>query len=611
MLTRLTISNLKGITRTVQLEKINLVYGPNSSGKTAIIDGLKLALLGFHPKLGKKPNLTMALASPGASMMTVATDLGAITWTRNAKGAVTVDGIESAGVVPSVMLDLQEWLGLTGPAKIQYVIEHSGQVISDAVGTVEAILEQNPKITADAAKLSKVDTAKYLRELGALAKTNRQIAAAEYDVILGVIKQSLTTDAKPVENPERELKQVQAKIDAAQAKSAKAKATVEGLDRQIDSAEKSLANPKNQPGNVEELTAKLAAARADAEKIQAQITDKEAGIAVLQKRKAELEASFKSMNATADKMSEVTVEDDNLKCPCCRRVITTATRDLLMSELEILDNDINQTESALITVSKDLNRLSAEHSTLKIKWQAICSSVRVTESAIDRAKLLTEGISECRKNLEALKAQRAALPPIVESNLTELIAERDALSQKVKEFAAWKGSERERTKAIEEKAVKHQALENAKELITAIKTAEENLLGQVIGGLLQRANVLVEPVLGRAITYADGVFFLGGANLDTVSGSEESVIFAGLQLALTPMLKERILVLDELKRMDQERFEKFMLTIDDLVQKKVISQFIGIVPGGRPVTTVEFNAIECAGTSVAVSEHAVEVKEAA
>jgi Holliday junction resolvasome RuvABC ATP-dependent DNA helicase subunit len=75
------------------------------------------------------------------------------------------------------------------------------------------------------------------------------------------------------------------------------------------------------------------------------------------------------------------------------------------------------------------------------------------------------------------------------------------------------------------------------------------------------------------------------------------VVFAGLQLALTHLLppKDRVLILDELHRLDPDRFEALLQTVEQLIKRKVISQFVGVVPGAAPVSKVEFNSIVMGG----------------
>lgn len=60
--------NVKGRSFEHSFEDLNVICGKNASGKTAITDAITIALLGYHPKLGKTNKATAKLAGAGAVM---------------------------------------------------------------------------------------------------------------------------------------------------------------------------------------------------------------------------------------------------------------------------------------------------------------------------------------------------------------------------------------------------------------------------------------------------------------------------------------------------------------------------------------------------------------
>lgn len=594
MINRLTISNLKGLTRSVELEDINIVHGPNSSGKSALLDGLKLALLGYHPRLGNKPNLTWQLASPGVSMMTVATNGASVTWKQKPNGSVTVEGLPE-NPVPAVLLDLQEWLALSGPARIQYVLEHSGTQLSSAVEEVDKALQLCPKIDPQALKLDRTDTAKFLRQLGVFAKGLKKVTQAELDVVQGAINQALLEERTIPENPERELR---------------------GITKEIQELEQKANQVIGQRKTLNErlviLTQKIARATAALEKKNGQfdLEKEQKALDGITKVVEGLEGKSKDLIAKIDnsilrvRVSELVWSSAQTRlnevqksgnCPTCGAVFSEAALQALEAEAklksEVLEADretLTGHQNELEMVSDDLTEARSTVQTLAGAIRTYTEGVVNRKSAQDALKALQEDHAQTQKTLEATP-EPAPLP-------VELTDKRDLLSVKSKEYSAWKGTERQRAEAVELKTVKHEANEQAKALVSAIKAAEEGIMDQVVGGLIERSNLLIQPVLGQSLGYTDGDFTLGNAHLSTVSGSEETVVFAGIQLALTHLLPERILVLDELHRLDAGRFESLLVAIEHLIQKKVIRQFIGVVPGGKPESSMEFNAIEMKGT---------------
>jgi hypothetical protein len=62
MITQITLRNLKGVNATYDLTGKDILSGSNGAGKSAVLEGLQLALTGYTAQ-GKKPTATMALSS--------------------------------------------------------------------------------------------------------------------------------------------------------------------------------------------------------------------------------------------------------------------------------------------------------------------------------------------------------------------------------------------------------------------------------------------------------------------------------------------------------------------------------------------------------------------
>src|SRR5712691_4235604 len=60
---RIQFKNLKGRSDDVELASGTIIYGRNFTGKTAVIDAIKLALLGSHPSLDKTGRGVFELSS--------------------------------------------------------------------------------------------------------------------------------------------------------------------------------------------------------------------------------------------------------------------------------------------------------------------------------------------------------------------------------------------------------------------------------------------------------------------------------------------------------------------------------------------------------------------
>lgn len=76
MISRINFSGLKGQERSYELGDLTLITGRNGSGKTTALQAVMLAFLGYEPRLGKRLENTMALASGGKMWVELLTEDG-------------------------------------------------------------------------------------------------------------------------------------------------------------------------------------------------------------------------------------------------------------------------------------------------------------------------------------------------------------------------------------------------------------------------------------------------------------------------------------------------------------------------------------------------------
>lgn len=123
------LENFKGITVEHKLADATIITGPNGAGKSTVALGLKLALTGFLPVLGKRPGEIWQLAGnpekPGRMAVTLVTEpKGSIhhEWMRNEKGTVSYAGALPPDIAwPESMLDFRRFLSLSGAEQAEEV----------------------------------------------------------------------------------------------------------------------------------------------------------------------------------------------------------------------------------------------------------------------------------------------------------------------------------------------------------------------------------------------------------------------------------------------------------------------------------------------------------
>ena len=73
---KIKLKNLKGVTGEFELTENNIIVGANASGKTAILDAIRLCFIGYHPKLGKTARSLFSLSSGNEMSCQVQMDNG-------------------------------------------------------------------------------------------------------------------------------------------------------------------------------------------------------------------------------------------------------------------------------------------------------------------------------------------------------------------------------------------------------------------------------------------------------------------------------------------------------------------------------------------------------
>lgn len=123
IISKLKLANVKGLQREIELDPVNLVQGNNATGKTAIASALRIGLLGYDPKLGKKASATFAMSSSTAMGIVLEFSSGlkiARGWTQDKKGKITASS-EAPPVTDAMLLDIDEYFRMTAKERNAYV----------------------------------------------------------------------------------------------------------------------------------------------------------------------------------------------------------------------------------------------------------------------------------------------------------------------------------------------------------------------------------------------------------------------------------------------------------------------------------------------------------
>jgi DNA repair exonuclease SbcCD ATPase subunit len=178
--------NLKGGDFAHTLGAFTLITGPNGSGKTRIVDAIRLAAIGYHPTLGKTNAATMELAS--GSNMTVSAELDNGTtltrsWERKGRGITQTQDIPGTIKIDLNVFDWNVFMGAKPTDRALMIRQRSGsdkdprETIKEAVRAIPNLPPISWPKTEDIAEWleeaqTTIDTAK--KEHAATAKRMEQ-----------------------------------------------------------------------------------------------------------------------------------------------------------------------------------------------------------------------------------------------------------------------------------------------------------------------------------------------------------------------------------------------------------------------------------------------------
>lgn len=610
--------NFKGRSFTHELAPINIVTGPNDSGKTAVADAIRVGLLGYLPSLGKTAGATFQLATGKA--MSVRVDMnGGGTVSREwelKKGRVSSKGADSG--FPDMLFDLKPFFSLTANARTDYLLslipdsEVGPDSFLSALGAWEGVAKEDREkleadfkaaVAADGASVSKW-TMTGLTWLGSeLSKTQANIKATEGFAATQV---QLQASDDEVENVRSELAAVDSDLAEINGR-LKALEAEETGNRDMARLRSSLIQKASVIGSIEKTLADLNALKAEVDGIT--IPD----LRPLEDRKATAATVVNKLTLmveTSDhRIGELDMELDSLmqsdNCPHCgtagevwKPIAKAKIEGMMKAEAEKLDQlraELTHAEATLAAASEALKEGRAA-------WDAANSKQRNSDMLASEIRVAETNLKEAREARETL----ATLAPESPWSRAEEVV---ALRGKRSELETRRGSLREKHNLMiasmqdaKRAAQAKQRLDTLKRQATSISLLNkalaefrEQAVTSKIGVFLRSVNAVTEGILPSPIEYLGGEFgrFEGAQwiSLDVFGETYRTLTAAGLCLALAKDAPVKIVIIDELGKLDASNKAKLMARVRELIAAGTIHQFIGIDVEAAWATETEVNVI--------------------
>jgi hypothetical protein len=624
--------NLKGRTTAISLAPVTVLTGPSFSGKTAVLDAVKVGLVGYHPRLGKRPSDTFKLAT-GTNMeigltLNVPDSEGQErhlnlhqTWTLKG-GSVIVGNPLKEPLVPTLLLDIQEYLGMTGPARTRYVfdrvnLERHGFTTDGIMAELRGLKfkENGPQIEA-----ALRETLGIVGELAADREregaTLQQWCEATVEKLKETRKAAETT-VKRMEGTVKGQAQLQGGIGTAPARNRSAdiersQAVERGLADKLSALATMQDEASRHAQGVRQLEAKLtgvvdyrpqieaaAASLAQARVILANLTKIDTADLVKAEQSAST-AKYLSDGHQADikrikaSLAAAKGEHDGrmaLKaCPFCKSS-RKGWQEHLTEDFMARAGALGRELTAAIAAHDE-----AEDAANKARLAAVEARARYNEftgaeavvTATERSLTSLRQSQEHRAHLESqLAALKGTAPATVDaSEVARLQSERQTAADTTRTLRAEQTRFIEESQAAITQAKANELFHVEQSRVTVFKSAEKLVLEQqwaaverAVDDLMAPARKFTDGILRGKLEFRDGEigYQADGQWIthDTFSGTEEAIAYAGLAVALAQESKLKLVLIDELGIIDPVTRYSILDRMLALVADGTIDQFIG------------------------------------
>jgi DNA repair exonuclease SbcCD ATPase subunit len=523
---RVDYKNLKGRTGYEILGAATLIWGPNFAGKTTILDAIKLALLGYHPAHDKTGRGVMELGSADEVSVAVTPEDGRTVgrkWTRQ-DGRVTrkdflpLDWPDT----PVAVLDAGAYFGLTDRGKVDYLfrvahVERPG-ALADVQHSLRTILKE--KRWAD-------ELFRRTGGNGANLQTWMELALSTAE--------SMRSQADHLAKRYR--------------------ATAQGTA--------ALGSDATPPP--EDLPDQIQAAGAALERIRRDLADA---------RVAEKEAN---LTATKDEEAAAELEDE----------MAGARRDKAAKEIEI---DRATRRWAELFTHKDCPLCG----TAGEVWQKSAQGMRDKELAGLRSQLqaIEEEAARKRTAADNLRARAERQRRRVDARHRKKIEDLELAAAEQEEVAAglsrqraaWNQIQADRRRQADAAAAAERAEQEAEAFKGAkayLVKAKAKLLESVFVPLVEATRRFTDGVMRRPLSIEGGELGYRTAEGQWVpyrafSGTEQAIAFAAFQAALGARAPIRLVIMDELGRLDSGNRRRLLENVVHALQDGAIEQFVGV-----------------------------------
>lgn len=613
-LTKISATNLMVASFELALDALTFITGKNFSGKTRVATAIKLALLGHRPGLDKTgPGTFWPLASGNpmevrAQVARLEDGAGVVIerihrkWEEGFGKVKTMNHVpeELDGRTPVAMMDASEYFQESAKGRIEMIFK----VAKIEGGSVEEIIEEveariGPEFAGKLPAAGWTNVQEWLEKASEAAEKHRSLRAAEARMLSGTL-QGNTALSNERQAAQREISAIDQDIEKAVSRLAELRTEHENikksqdqfdsvtLERETLQAELDAAGgPPTREYDIDALRAKCGALRARIKAEEEKATAYERWAQGETEHQQKIEAATERLAEAQKKKPHQTVEP--FTCAHCGEVVgksKASKQRIVMARGLAIKNEIDM-------CARDLARL--------VELPRVAAPERGEDVAVDRAELeqVEAEIDAYTRDakLSAMAMKLKALPEVkdqaprlltIEEEIEQIRPRLDLLRAERRQ-AEMDRADRQR---LAEAKQKHEEAEAAEKRWKAVKALLIERKGKLIEAafrpLLETAAALTSGILLMPFEYRAGEFgyrsrnCLEGRNIwvseKTFSGTEQALLYAALQCALGAQSPCRIIIVDELGRMDDQVARQFLHNVQEAQKAGLFEQFIAISP---------------------------------
>jgi hypothetical protein len=612
-------TGLKGRTIQHKLQPVNVILGESFSGKTAILDAVRIGLLSYHPKLGKRAIDTFKLCK-GKKMIIGLDFIDQIVeqvWQLE-HGTVKY-GNCGAVTIPPVLLDCREYFGMSGPQRMRYVFdqidlkaagftdervtaalrsirpeestEETEMVINECLETAAALVKERDEQDATIQQ--------WVEAVVNDMKEKKKLADGAVKQMTSLMQGSTQLRAQAgterARNVEPELKATRDKIQALQVERGKIEvqvANVRNFGVRIKSLKQSLERSEDLADDKKRLEALLV-------KMNKQIAGWQSKAPETARQLAEAQAEYRGAHENGQRL---TVELEELeaehkermkqsKCPYCKSA-SAGWKKNIVKEFDTRRKELHSELAATELNAKNLFKQVALYRTADeaahkeaAEMQSSMVLLRETDAELARVASSIQQRKSWMEELKNLEAQNPAAPPFnrieaIEKELFSLEGQLSELDREQKRHVSAKANELQELRAKKQAAEQKARVTVLKLALEELSELQQTMIDVAIKNLMATANLFTRCILKQPLDYRDGDIGYVEAGQwvshECFSGTEEALAYAGLSVALAQSAPLKLVIIDELGIIDPPSLRRRIVDrMQELVTAGVIGQFIG------------------------------------